>query len=157
MGSFTDRELAYLEGQPLMRFASASATGAPDVAAVAFSVDGDDIVTAGFDIAKTVRYRNIQANPRATVVVDDLASLDPWSPRGIKVRGAARIETDAGGQRFRITPEVIWSWGINEPAPGIPQIERRSVAKADACLLRDPRGGSARRFGSADMDTSTRT
>ena len=128
MGSFTDMELAYLRDQPLMRFASASATGAPDVAAVAFSVDGDDIVTAGFDIAKTVRYRNIQANPRATVVVDDLASLDPWSPRGIKVRGAARIEADAAGQRFRITPEVIWSWGVNEPKPGIPQIERRSVS-----------------------------
>jgi len=111
-----------------MRFASASPTGAPDVATVAFSVDGDDIVTAGFDIAKTVRYRNIQANPRATVVVDDLASTDPWSPRGIKVRGAARIEGDAAGQRFRITPEVIWSWGVNEPVQGIPVMERRSVS-----------------------------
>jgi pyridoxamine 5'-phosphate oxidase family protein len=90
-----------------------------------FSVDGDNIVTAGFDIAKTVRYRNIQANPRATVVIDDLASVDPWTPRGIKVRGVALIEDD--GKRFRITPEVIWSWGINEPKPGIPQIERRSV------------------------------
>ena len=126
MGVFTESELAYLAGQPLMRFASASLTGLPDVATVAFSVDGDDIVTAGFDIAKTVRYRNIQANPRATVVVDDLASVDPWTPRGIKVRGAARIEDD--GQRFRITPEVIWSWGINDPAPGIPSMERRSIA-----------------------------
>lgn len=129
MGVFTESELAYLRGQPLMRFASASPTGAPDVAAVAFSVDGDDIVTAGFDVAKTVRYRNIQANPRATVVVDDLASTDPWSPRGIKVRGAARIEADAGGQRFRITPEVIWSWGVNEPVQGIPAMERRSVSQ----------------------------
>ena len=55
MAAFTDRELAYLRNQPLMRFASASATGRPDVAAVAFSVDGDDIVTAGFDITKPVR------------------------------------------------------------------------------------------------------
>ena len=129
MAAFTELELAYLKGQPLMRLASASLTGLPDVAAVAFSVDGDDIVTAGFDIAKTVRYRNIAANPRATAVVDDLASLDPWTPRGIKLRGAARIEEDAGGQRFRITPEVIWSWGINDPAPGIPQIERRGVSR----------------------------
>jgi len=127
VGAFTDLELGYLSEQPLMRFASASPSGLPDVAAVAFSVDGDDIVTAGFDIAKTVRYRNIQANPRATVVVDDLASLDPWTPRGIKVRGAASIEVDGSGQRFRINPEVIWSWGINDPKPGIPQIERRSV------------------------------
>jgi pyridoxamine 5'-phosphate oxidase family protein len=127
MGSFTDLELAYLKSQPLMRFASASATGLPDVAAVTFSVDGDDIVTAGYDIAKTVRYRNIATNPRATVVIDDLASREPWTPRGIKVRGAAVIEADADGQRFRIRPEVIWSWGINDPKPGVPKIERRTV------------------------------
>ena len=128
MAAFTDLELAYLSGQPLMRFASASPTGQPDVATVAFSVEGDEIVTAGFNIAKTQRYRNIQDNPRAMVVIDDLAALEPWSPRGIKVRGRARIEQDAGGERFRITPEVIWSWGINQPGPGIPEMERRTVA-----------------------------
>ncbi len=124
MAAFTEHELAYLGSQPLMRFASASLDGRPDVATVAFSVDGDDIVTAGFDIAKTVRYRNIAANPRATVVIDDLAALEPWTPRGIKVRGRARIED---GQRFRITPEVIWSWGVNDPGEGIPRMERRTV------------------------------
>lgn len=127
MAIFTEPELAYLTSQPLMRFASASPDGRPDVATVAFSVDGDDIVTAGFDITKTVRYRNIQANPRAAVVIDDLAAVDPWSPRGIKVRGRVRIEDDAGGQRFRITPEVIWSWGVNDPGEGIPKMERRTV------------------------------
>ena len=127
MAAFTQREVDYLRSQPLMRFASASPTGRPDVAAVVFEVDGDDIVTAGFDIAKTVRYRNIQANPRAAVVVDDLAAVEPWTPRGIKVRGRVRIEGDDSGQRFRITPEVIWSWGINDPAPGIPMMERREI------------------------------
>ena len=131
MAAFTEQELAYLAGQPLMRFASASPTGQPDVATVAFSVDGDDIVTAGFDIARTVRYRNIGANPRAAVVIDDLAALDPWTPRGIKVRGRVRIEGpgegEGGGQRFRISPEVIWSWGVNEPVAGIPAMQRRTV------------------------------
>lgn len=110
-----------------MRFASSSLSAMPDVVTVAFSVDGDEIVTAGFDISKTIRYRNIKANPRAAVVIDDLAALEPWSPRGIKVRGHARIEEDGAGQRFRITPEVIWSWGINEPAEGIPTMERRNI------------------------------
>lgn len=127
MGSFTEQELAYLAAQPLMRFASASPKGQPDVATVVFSVDGDDIVTTGFDITTTIRYRNIGKNPRATVVVDDLASTDPWAPRGLKMRGSARIEQDDGGQRFRITPEVIWSWGINDPTEGIPTMERRDV------------------------------
>ena len=38
------------------------------------------------------------------------------------------IEDDAAGQRFRITPEVIWSWGINDAVAGIPAIQRRDVA-----------------------------
>jgi pyridoxamine 5'-phosphate oxidase family protein len=127
VGVFTEKELAYLQAQPLMRFASASPKGRPDVATVVFSVDGNDIVTGGFDITKTIRYRNITNNPRATVVVDDLASTDPWAPRGIKIRGSARIEDGADGQRFRIAPEVIWSWGINEARDGIPAMERRDV------------------------------
>lgn len=110
-----------------MRFASASSSGRPDVAPVVFEVDGDDILTAGFDITHTVRYRNIQTNPRVTVVVDDLASVDPWSPRGIKIIGTAVIEVMQGAPRFRISPDVIISWAINDTTPGIPKMERREV------------------------------
>lgn len=126
MSAFTAAELAYMRSQPLMRFASASPTGKPDVAPVVFEVDGDTIVTGGFDIASTVRYRNITSNPQVTVVIDDLASVRPWSPRGIKVIGTASIE-DAPA-RFRIVPAVLISWGINDTTPGIPRMERRVVA-----------------------------
>ena len=124
---FTEAELNYLKSQPLMRFATASATGNPDVAPVVFEVDGDDIVTAGFDITHTVRYGNIQKNPRATLVVDDLASVNPWSPRGIKIIGSAVIEDVDGSPRFRISPKVIISWAVNDTTPGIPKMERRVV------------------------------
>jgi len=116
MAVFTDAELEYLSTQPLARIATASATGVPDVAAVGFGVDGDTLVTGGYDITKTVRYRNLLANPRATIVVDDLASVDPWAPRGVKVRGAATLEEVTGGMRIRIVPEVIWSWHLNQDA-----------------------------------------
>ena len=46
MSAFTVAELEYLTSQPLMRFASASASGRPDVAPVVFEIDGSDIVTA---------------------------------------------------------------------------------------------------------------
>lgn len=127
MSAFTPAEVQYLTTQPLMRFASASLTGRPDVAPVVFEVEGDDILTAGFDITHTVRYRNIQTNPRVSVVVDDLASIDPWSPRGIKVIGTAVIEEVNGSPRFRISPEVVISWAINDTTPGIPKMERRKV------------------------------
>jgi len=128
MSVFTDPELAYLAAQPLMRFATASGTGKPDVAPVIFSVDDDDdIVTAGFDITHTVRYRNIRANPRATVVIDDLATVDPWTPRGVKIVGTVVIEEKDDAPRFRIHPQVIISWGINDTTPGIPKMERRTI------------------------------
>ena len=127
MSKFTPAEVQYLKTQPLMRFASASLAGRPDVAPVVFEVDGDDILTAGFDITHTVRYRNIQTNPRVSVVIDDLASIDPWSPRGIKIIGTAAIEEANGSPRFRITPTVIISWAINDTTPGIPKMERREV------------------------------
>ena len=127
MTTFTANELAYLRTQPLARFATASADGQPDVAVVTFGIDGDDVVTGGFDITKTVRYRFVKANPKAVIIIDDLASTNPWAPRGIKVRGSVVIEAHDGGERFRITPEVIWSWGVEEPTNGIPQIVRRTV------------------------------
>lgn len=127
MSTFTAAEMAYLETQPLMRFASASADGRPDVAPVVFELENGDILTSGFDITHTVRYRNIQSNPRVSVVIDDLASSDPWSPRGVKIIGTAVIEEGADALRFRIRPEVIISWAINDTTPGIPRMERRRV------------------------------
>jgi pyridoxamine 5'-phosphate oxidase family protein len=127
MSAFTDTERDYLQTQPLMRFATASTSGRPDVAPVVFELEGDDIVTAGFDIAHTVRYRNIRENSSTVVVIDDLASTDPWSPRGIKIIGTAHIEETNGTQRFRIVPQTIISWAINDTSPGIPKMERRRL------------------------------
>jgi len=128
MGVFTDLELAYLGTQRLSRLATASASGQPDVSAVGFGVEGDAIVSGGLDLTKTVRFGHLKENPRAAIVIDDLASTDPWTPRGIKVRGAATIEDHEGSLRIRIEPEVIWSWGINPNAEKrFASIERRTV------------------------------
>ena len=130
MQPFTYEELAYLGTQRLARLATASASGVPDVSPVGFGVDDDAIVSGGLDITKTVRYRNLRENPRATVVIDDLASVDPWSPRGVKVRGTASIESHEDGLRIRVLPEVIWSWGINEGREKrFASVEKRTVTR----------------------------
>jgi pyridoxamine 5'-phosphate oxidase family protein len=129
MAVFTDAEVEYLRSQRLARLATASKAGRPDVSAVGFAVDGDSIVSGGLDLTKTVRYRHLQGNPQATIVIDDLASVDPWRPRGVKVRGEATIEDDGGRPRIRIRPSVVWSWGINVGADKrFASIERRTVS-----------------------------
>jgi pyridoxamine 5'-phosphate oxidase family protein len=131
MTVFTEAEVAYLTSQRMARLATASLTGAPDVAAVTFGLDGDTIVSGGYDISKTVRYGYLQKNPRAVIVIDDLATIDPWAPRGIKVRGQALLEGEGRGLRIRIVPEVVWSWGINTDAEKrFMSIERRDVTPA---------------------------
>ena len=128
MSAFTDPEIEYLRSQRLARLATSSASGQPDVSAVGFGIDGDAIVSGGLDITKTVRHRHLSENPRATIVIDDLASIDPWQPRGVKVRGTATMEDHDGGLRIRIQPEVIWSWGINTGTEKrFASIERRTV------------------------------
>ena len=112
---FTAEEVAFLVEQRLGRIATASSNSEPDVAPVAFSLDDGVIVIDGFDNTKTRKYHNIKSNPRASFVVDDLASVGPWRPRGVKVTGRVEI---AGNDKptLRITPETIWSWGINPNA-----------------------------------------
>jgi len=128
MSVFTELELEYLISQPLMRISTASTSGAPDIAVVTFGIDGDDIVSGGLDIAGTVRFRNIGNNPRATIVIDDLKSIDPWTPRFVKIRGTASIEERHGGLQFRISPQRIWTFGL-EPstASGPGELQRRDV------------------------------
>ena len=131
MTVFTDAEVAYLRSQRMARLATSSPTGQPDVAAVTFGLDGDTIVSGGYDITKTVRYGFLTKNPRAVIVIDDLASVDPWSPRGVKVRGAAVLEESSGSAQIRIVPEVIWSWGINTDAEKrFLGVERRTVTSS---------------------------
>lgn len=129
MTVFTEAELSYLSGQRLARLATAASDGQPDVSAVGFGVEGDTIVSGGMDITKTVRYRHLRENPQATIVVDDLETVDPWRPRGVKVRGRAELERDdKGGARIRIHPETIWSWGINANSEKrFGPIEKRAV------------------------------
>jgi pyridoxamine 5'-phosphate oxidase family protein len=128
---FTDLEREYLASQRLARIATASASGQPDVAAVGFGLEGDAIVSGGLDLTKTIRLRYLRENPRATIVIDDLASVTPWAPRGVKIRGPATVEDHDGALRIRIEAEVIWSWGINPDAEKrFASIERREVGEA---------------------------
>ena len=128
MATFTEKELEYLRSQRLARLATADLHGAPHVVPLGFRVaeDGAAIEVGGRSFAGSMKYRNIKSNPQVAIVVDDVASVDPWTPRGIEVRGLAQLhEGDGRGVGpgasdlpwARIIPERVVSWGIDE-SPG---------------------------------------
>ena len=92
---------------------------------VGFDYDGNYFYVGGMNILKSTKYKNVVKNNKVALVIDDLKTVDPWDPRGMKIYGAADIVTRRGGymdmtdhpnpKYIRITPEKKWSWGIEEP------------------------------------------
>lgn len=129
--SFTAEEIAYIRSQRLARVATVAADGQPDVVPVGFEFDGTHFYIGGFDPANTRRTRNIQAgNDKVALVIDDLASVSPWSPRYLRVYGTAELverETHFGRQPvMKITPTVSWSLNLS----GRPLTDRRAGDRA---------------------------
>jgi pyridoxamine 5'-phosphate oxidase family protein len=116
MSAFTDRELGYLsERRPgrLGRIATVGKDGTPHVVPVGwrFNRELDSIDVGGMDLAGTKKFRDARRTGRVAIVIDDLASLDPWSPRGIEVRGRAEV-VEEPRPLIRIHPERVISWGL---------------------------------------------
>jgi pyridoxamine 5'-phosphate oxidase family protein len=138
MSHFSEKEIEYMRGQRLGRIATVGIDGSPHVVPVGFilDADGQSVEVGGHAMSGSKKWRDLQANPRVALVIDDLASVDPWTPRGIEIRGVAELHTE-GGEKFgrgwdsawmRIVPSRIISWGI-EGAVFSPEGRRaRSVA-----------------------------
>lgn len=116
---FTTKEKSYLTEQPLARIATVSPQIQPDVAPVAYDFDGERFYVSGMRMLKSLKYLNVKkGNTKVAFVVDDLASTNPWRPRGIKIHGQAELvhrDGYAGEKTYlKITPERKWSWGIEK-------------------------------------------
>lgn len=120
---FSERELAYLQQQRLARIATVDSHGQPTVDVVGFSLDGGQILIGTHSPVLTRKYRNVlDGHTSVAVIVDDLQSVQPWRPRGIKIHGVAEVLERDGhlgpGSYLVITPKVSWSWGIEPQNDG---------------------------------------
>jgi pyridoxamine 5'-phosphate oxidase family protein len=130
MATFTQAEIQYLSTQPLGRIATVGPDGRPHVMPVGvfYEPETQAVVIGGAgDMAASKKFRDARRRPDVAVVVDDLASVDPWAPRGIEIRGRAETHTEGGeevGKRLgagftfnrawiRIRPRRILAWGID--------------------------------------------
>jgi pyridoxamine 5'-phosphate oxidase family protein len=120
MSAFTTAELEYLASQRLGRLATLGPDGAPQNRPVGFrhNPQFDTIDIAGANMGSSRKYRNVTADARVAFVVDDLASTDPWRPRGVEVRGRAETVPGPGPghELIRIHPERVLGWGLDTDA-----------------------------------------
>jgi pyridoxamine 5'-phosphate oxidase family protein len=111
---FSEAELSFLHGQRrLGRVATIGVDGTPHVAprGCAHNAELDTIDVTGHGLEQTTKIPDIQRTGRAAIVIDDLASVSPWRPRAVEVRGRAEaLRTPEG--LIRIHPERIISWGL---------------------------------------------
>src|SRR5262245_18198153 len=101
MGTFTSTEVEYLSSQPLGRFATVGKDGKPHVMPVGVFYDPDTetlVIGSAATMAKSMKFRDASANPDVALVVDDVASVDPSTPRGIEVRGRAEAHHAGGAE-----------------------------------------------------------
>lgn len=123
MASFTRAQLDYLASQRLGRLATVDARSAPQNSPVGFSVaDDGTVVIGGSNLGASRKFRNVVGNDRVSLVVDDVASVNPWRVRCVEIRGRAEALTDVeplqpfmSREQIRIHPDRIISFGLDEP------------------------------------------
>ena len=98
---FTAAELEFLRSQRIARFATVSPSGWPHVVPVMYAMNDDG--SLDFDV-DGVKLRNLQAEPRAAMVVDAMGPK-----RGIAMQGQVEL---IAPERARLRPARKFAWGL---------------------------------------------
>ena len=121
---FTDAEREYIQAQRLVRLATASPSGLPHVVPLIFQLNGDRILLRGWNMERSLKFRQAGSNPWVALVWDTVEpgqGLPLSNLKGVEVRGRAQVSYDAPLETpgrsaiIAVTPTKVFSWGINEP------------------------------------------
>lgn len=125
--SFKPHEIEYMKGAEHARLATVQPDGTLQNNPVGFTYNEalGTIDIYGYRMSKSRKFRNLASNNTVALVVDDIASRNPWRVRCLEIRGTAE-QAEAGGHRtepngdeidtaiIRITPRRIISFGIDD-------------------------------------------
>lgn len=119
----TAAERAYLATQPLGRLATRRPSGSLQNNPVGFNYNDETgtIDITGRALGATRKFHNVAANGAVALVVDDLVSRDPWTVRGVEIRGQGEALVDqetpsayTSPEVIRIYPRRVISWGLSD-------------------------------------------
>jgi len=110
--AFTEEEVAFLAQSRLARVATASGEGQPHVVPVVYEFDGSAFYFTGWNLEKSLKFRNLVENKKVAMVIDDVVTVSPWRPRGLEVRGLAELGSEGGRPYVKVCPLVKRSWGF---------------------------------------------
>jgi pyridoxamine 5'-phosphate oxidase family protein len=123
MAQLTTAQIDYLASQRLGRIATSGSDHKPHVVPTSYRYNAElnTVDVGGIRVAQTKKFRDVQANGWAAIVVDDLKTIDPWQPRMLEIRGPAEAITEGGdalgnafGDAFiRIHIEKVNAFGID--------------------------------------------
>lgn len=126
--ALTEAEISYLSTQPLGRLATVAPDGSPQVNPVGFRYDPElgVIDIGGHALSASRKFRNVAAGSRASLVLDDIVSRQPWRVRGVEIRGDAEaldgrdpLRPGFSDEIIRIHPTRVISWGVEPGQDGM--------------------------------------
>jgi pyridoxamine 5'-phosphate oxidase family protein len=125
--SFKPHEIEFMKAADLGRLATIQPNGTLQNSPVGFSYNEalGTVDIHGYRMSKSRKFRNLAANNTVALVIDDIASRNPWRVRCLEIRGTAE-QAESGARRaepngdeidtaiIRITPRRIISFGIDD-------------------------------------------
>ena len=136
--TLTDAEQRFLARQPRGHLATIGPDGTPQVKPLGFSYNAalGTIDIAGFNMARSAKYRNIQANPRVAFVVDEVTEASMEGAHFLEIRGTAEAvlspataDGHLAAEVIRIHPSRVIAYNVD---PGQPGLQTRTVAAGTA-------------------------
>jgi pyridoxamine 5'-phosphate oxidase family protein len=141
--TFTDAEQRFLTRQPRGHLSTIGPDGTPQVKPLGFSYNAalGTIDIAGFNMGRSAKYRNIQANPRVAFVVDEVTEASMEGAHFLEIRGTAEAvtgpaptDTHLAHEIIRIHPRRVIAFNVDPDHPGL---QTRDVA-ADGTRIDGP-------------------
>src|ERR1700678_3770356 len=134
----SNAEQRFLARQARGHLATIGPDGTPQVKPVGFTYNASlrTVDIAGFNMAGSAKYRNIQSNPRVAFVVDETTEETMEGAHFLEIRGTAEAvigtasaDGHLAAEIIRIHPRRVLAYNVDPAQPGL---QTRHVAARDS-------------------------